>query len=663
MIHAPEKKPPGRRPGRAFRTVPRSRREAGRRVLAALSAGLFVVPLGGPAAAAPESPTTRPASTSAAGPAAGPAPYLDEQVLFAQRSLGYACFRIPAVVEAGNGLVLAFAEGRVADCGDDGDIDLVLRRSFDGGRTWGPLQVVSEGNGSTHGNPVPIVDRRTGRIVLVSTHNGPQPCPNGCDRDPYVQVSDDDGVTWSAPREMTEGKRPEWNFWYATGPMHGIQLTRGPHAGRLVVGASHETYDGVGPHRYGTHLLYSDDGGETWQIGAEGSYSDGTVIAQEVTVVELTDGRVYALARERGTDPGHRAYATSSDGGETFDRPFRTIDLALPDVQAATLRLRATDTGDRTNRILLSAPAHPVAREAMAVRSSFDEGRSWQPWQQGKVFWWGPAAYSDLVRLGPDEIGLYYEAGVATPYESIRWARFNEAYLATPNGTPPGIPGPPAPGPRTPDLTHHRNDAYVRGGAGTVPGRYGNGLELDGVDDRVEVPFDRSIDVAGDDFTMMTWFRYTATTGSHALLWAYRTGSGTTPQVWLRAEPASNRIRALIMVDRFNVSVQSAGAYNDGQWHHVVLQRSAGQFVLRVDGAVVASATCPPGSVTDGKEFGVQGLHVGQRVDGVDRFRGTLDDVRVYRRALTPTELDLIRLRGLPIQGRLGLWLPMERVG
>ena len=594
-----------------------------------------------------------------AGPATAEDPvasFFDEQVVFQQKTSGYACFRIPALVRAANGMVLAFAEGRVKDCGDDEDIDLVLRRSSDNGQTWGPLQVVSEGNGSTHGNPVPILDRATGRIVLVSTHNGPAPCTNGCDRDPYVQVSDDNGATWSAPREMTEGKTPDWNFWYATGPMHGIQLTHGKHAGRLIVGANHESYDGVGDHLYGTHLLYSDDSGVTWHIGATSAFTDGTIIAQEVTVQELSDGRIYALARERGTDPGHRAVAISSDGGETFDRPFQTIDLAMPDVQASVLRSTSPD------RLLLSAPAHPVARQAMAVRSSFDEGQTWQPWEQGKVFWWGPSAYSDLVNLDDGLIGLFYEAGVATPYESIRWARFNEAYLATPNGTPPGIPGPPAPGPTTPDISYNHNPAYVRGGATTAPGKFGNGLALDGVDDRVEVPFDDSIDLGADDFTLMTWFRYTDTVGNHALLWAYRTGSGTTPQLWLRAEPASNRIRALIMVDRFNVTVQSAGAYNDGQWHHVVLQRVDGRFVLSIDGVEVGNTALPPGSVTEGKEFGVVGIHLGQRVDGVDRFHGTLDEVRVYKRALTPEELQLIRLRNLPIEGRLGLWLPMESV-
>ncbi|MGN9912358.1 exo-alpha-sialidase [Phytohabitans sp. LJ34] len=584
---------------------------------------------------------------------AAPAPSVDEQVLYRQGDSGYSCFRIPAVVRANDGTVLAFAEGRVADCGDDGDIDLVLRRSTDGGRTWGPLQVVSEGNGSTHGNPVPIVDRRTGRVVVVTTHNGPAPCPDGCDRDPYVQVSDDVGATWSAPRELTEAKRPEWNHWYATGPMHGIQLTRGPHAGRLVVGASFESWDRVGPHVYGTHLLYSDDGGETWHIGAETSRDDGRVIAQEVTVVELRDGRIYALARERGTDPGSRAYATSSDGGETLDRPFRTLPaLEMPDVQGSLLRF---DSG----RILFSAPAHPAAREVASIRSSYDEGRTWETWRQGKVFSWGPTAYSDMVRLDGDEAALMYESGTSTPYESIRWTRFDEAYLDTPNGTPPGIPGPPAPAPTTPDVSPARNDAYLRGGAaGVEDGRFGGGLALDGVDDRVEVPFDRSIDLGGGDFTLTAWIRYAEPTKQGAILWAYRMGSGTTPQIWLRAEPASKRIRALMVVDRFTVSVASTSAYNDGAWHHVALRRADGRLALLVDGTEVASTTAPPGSVTAGKEFGVQGIHIGQRVDGADRFRGTVDEVRVYRRGLTDTELRLVRDWNAPLGGRLGLRLP-----
>jgi sialidase-1 len=599
-------------------------------------------------------------------------PLYDEQVLFARAEGGYFCFRIPAIVEATDGTLLAFAEGRIADCGDDGDIDLVLKRSSDGGKTWTPLQVVLEGGGDTRGNPVPIVDERTGRVVLMTTYN---PGPNARDRRPFVQHSDDHGAKWSSPRDLSAELKPaEWNRWYATGPGHGIQLRRGPHAGRLIVPANHVTDDGVNPPVYGGHLLYSDDGGDTWQRGAVDRHGDGRVRPGEMTAVEMVDGSIYASAREEnGTDPGNRAFAVSRDGGATFHKPFETVPgLVTPIVQGSTLRLRAEDEGDAArrvpcgewsapgcgaNRILFSGPAHPVVREVMAVRSSYDEGRSWDTWQEGKVIHWGPSAYSDMVRLGVGEVGLVYEAGQAIPYESIR---FNEAFLATPNGVPPGLPGAPAPGPTTPDSSPYRNDGYVRGGAHLGPGQFGAAIVLDRVDDRVEVPFSESLDLGAGDFTWSAWIRDGERRGGHAIVWAYRMGSAPVPQVWLRAEPASNRIRALLGAESGTVSISSAGAYNDGAWHHVVLQRADGRFVLRVDGAEVASAAAPRGSVTAGKEFTIDGIHVGQRLDGADRFLGMIDDVRIYRRALSPEELDLVRERAAPIGGRLVLWLEFE---
>src|SRR5438128_466426 len=143
---------------------PRRRPSAWRRV-ALMAVGLL---LGSPASLAVARPAgaaapTRPAGAASAAASATAAsgatartspaqPFDEEQVLFQQKQFGYACFRIPAVVRATNGMVLAFAEGRVKDCGDDENIDNVVRRSADGGRTWGPLQVVSKGNGSTHGN-------------------------------------------------------------------------------------------------------------------------------------------------------------------------------------------------------------------------------------------------------------------------------------------------------------------------------------------------------------------------------------------------------------------------------------------------------------------------------------------------------------------------------
>jgi sialidase-1 len=604
-------------------------------------------------------------------------PEFDEQVVFARGEGGYFCFRIPAIARATDGTLLAFAEGRIANCGDSGDIDLVLKRSDDRGRTWTPLEVVLDGNGHTRGNPVPVVDEHTGRVVLVTTYN---PRTNTRDRRPFEQHSDNDGATWSAPRDLSAEVKPaEWNRWYATGPGHGIQLRRGPHSGRLIIPANHITHDGVNPPIYGGHLLYSDDAGDTWHLGAVGRRGDGRVRPGEMTVIERVDGSIYASVRdEDGTDPGNRAFAVSRDGGATFDKPFQTVpDLVTPVVQGATLRLRAEDDGDGAvqvpcgewsapacgaNRILFSAPAHPVVREVMAVRSSYDECRSWDTWQEGKVIHWGPSAYSDMVKLGDGEVGLLYEAGQAIPYETIRFARFNEAFLATPNGDPPGLPGPPAPGPIVPDGSPFRNDGYVQGGAQLGPGRFGDAIVLDRVDDRVEVPFSESLDLAAGDFTWSAWIRYAEQGGGHTILWAYRTGSAPTPQVWVRAEPASRRIRALIGAESGTVAISSADAYSDGEWHHVVLQRADGRFALRVDGAEVASAIAPRGSVTAGREFRVDGIHVGQRLDGADRFRGSIDDVRIYRRALSPEELGLVRERNAPIGGRLSLWLEFETI-
>lgn len=160
----------------------------------------------------------------------------EQQVLFkASQDPGYACFRIPAVVKTTEGTLLAFAEGRVLNCGDAADIDIVVKRSTDGGRTWGPLQVVNDGGGDTHGNPAPIVDRETGRILLAETYNKGRTdsasCSVPCNRTPHLQYSDDDGLTWSQPRDLSDEILPaNWNSWYATGPVHGIQLTRGRHA-------------------------------------------------------------------------------------------------------------------------------------------------------------------------------------------------------------------------------------------------------------------------------------------------------------------------------------------------------------------------------------------------------------------------------------------------
>ncbi|MFD1047688.1 exo-alpha-sialidase, partial [Kibdelosporangium lantanae] len=472
-------------------------------------------------------------------------PRFDQQVIFTGGQ-GYSCFRIPAVVRSTKGTLLAFAEGRIDNCGDTGDIDLVLRRSLDGGRTWGPLQVVNKGGGDTHGNPVPIVDAASGRIVLVTTYNkgraDDKPCDVPCPRTPHQQFSDDDGVHWSAAQDISaQAKKPDWDSWYASGPVHGIQLTHGPHAGRLVFGVNAETSDGTEPVANHAGLVYSDDVGATWHVGAvstfpvSGSY---TQKPSEVTVVELANGDIYANGREQGgTDVGNRDHAISKDGGETFSTPFTTIpDLVTPMVQGSLLRLA-------DNRILFSSPSDTDRRRWMMIRSSYDNAHTWDTTEQGTLVTTDWSGYSDMVQISDTEIGLMYEGGAVDARDEIRFARFTEEDL-TPHRTFP----------TTPDTSAAHANAMVLGGASVTAGKYGNALKLDGVDDYVRVPYDKAQLPGAGDLTFTGWFRYGTTRTNQVIFWLGGMG-GTAPQLWLRGEPANKRLIAMMTTAKGSASV------------------------------------------------------------------------------------------------------------
>ncbi|MFD8303374.1 exo-alpha-sialidase [Streptomyces sp. NPDC059690] len=347
---------------------------------------------------------------------------------------GYDTYRIPAAVTTARGTVLAFAEGRHSGAGDSGDIDVVLRRSTDGGCTWGPLRVVAAGDGNTRGNPAPVVDPRTGAIVLVTSYNSGavteaqimrgETTPEQSRR-VFVQRSPDDGRGFSAPRDITaQVKRPDWR-WYATGPGHALALTRGPHAGRLVVPADHSvappagsTDTGQEARYYGGHALYSDDGGATWRIGFVDGAHDGRVNPNESSAAELPDGRLYFSARDQnGTSPGNRLDSYSADGGRTLERPYAvqpTLD-EVPVVQGSVLRLHGAKAP-----LLFSGPSVPKARRAMAVWRSTDAGATFT---RALTLSPRPAAYSDLVPVDRGTVGILYETGAAGPYETIEFRR------------------------------------------------------------------------------------------------------------------------------------------------------------------------------------------------------------------------------------------------
>lgn len=576
-----------------------------------------------------------------------------QTVLFDKGGAGYGCYRIPAIVRTKLGTLLAFAEARRTWCADSQEIDLVVRRSEDDGRTWLPQQIVLSGTDSdpnavaTRGNPTPIVDMDTGRIVLLTTMD---PGTTSYPRTPYVQYSDDDGKTFSEAKNIgSQIDDPDWG-WYATGPVHGIQLTRGAHKGRLVAGTN---YDDAGDpnnpddNLVAGQLVYSDDGGDTWQKGATDLRSSAGLLPQEISVVEKVDGGIYAGARNNNGSAGNsRAFAVSNDGGETYAAPYASIPgLTTPTVQGSLLRLRATDQGAKYNRILFASPADPDRRRYMTIRSSYDEGKTWQSVADGTRITSDWSGYSDMTMLDTGEIGLLYEAGPVDARDQIRFARFTETDIGLPDG--------PA-GPTTPDVSGLDNDGILRGGTTVVAGKFGQARDLDGTDDAIQLPFAESLAVGAGDFTAMSWIKYGARTTPQAIFWGYNINEFS--QFWLRAEPADARIRGLITTGGNTAVVATTKAYNDNAWHHVALQRKAGTLSIWVDGVQAASVAAPAGSVSPGRPFK---MYVGQRLDGAHHFDGSLDEVRLYKRALTAAELNSIRTSNVTTVPNAVLDLPL----
>ncbi|HEX3792540.1 MAG TPA: sialidase family protein [Pseudonocardiaceae bacterium] len=344
---------------------------------------------------------------------------------------GYFAYRIPAVVRSGAGTVLAFAEGRRDSSSDTGKIDTVLRRSFDGGCTWGPLIVAAtNGTTGTAGNPVPVV-LPTGRILLLTTHNagyateqeiltGAVPAQDS--RRVFVQHSDDNGRTWSAAVDVTDQtKQANWR-WYATGPGHAIVLHGGPHNGRIIVAADHSsappagsTDTGAEGKYYGNNDIYSDDGGHSWHIGYTDDRADGYIEANENTVAQLPDGTVYFNSRDAGTAPGTRVDGYSTDGGASLVAPLQPqTTIAGPVVEGSTLQ--TTDPRE----LLYAGPSSPTTRAVMQLRASADDGHTWQPVDTISQ---ALAGYSDLVQVNGSTVGLLYETGTVTSYDTVTFQR------------------------------------------------------------------------------------------------------------------------------------------------------------------------------------------------------------------------------------------------
>lgn len=358
---------------------------------------------------------------------------LNAELIFDPTGSDYHTYRIPALISAGE-VVLAFCEGRVSSGSDSGKIDTVLRRSTDGGRSWGPVEVIHTADDATCGNPAPVIDPASGDVVLLTVRNPADLSEKRLHtaddtyttRRVFLQRSTDLGVSWTEPTEITDAvKRKNWG-WYATGPCHGIALTQSPHAGRLLIPANHTVVpepdqDPAPRCRFsGGHCIISDDGGRTWRLGFVDDHVDDedpiAINPNENAAVELADGRIYFNTRNFGSEISGRVHAWSSDGGEELDASYRPVRATVaPDVQAALLRLP-------DDRVVLCTPRTAKRRRRLGLYVANAKGTGWR---HGPLIHSGPAAYSDLALLphdaaaGEDRLGVLYEAGEKRSYEGI----------------------------------------------------------------------------------------------------------------------------------------------------------------------------------------------------------------------------------------------------
>lgn len=346
---------------------------------------------------------------------------------------GYPVYRIPAATRltrgAHAGRVLAFAEGRGA-LSDNGTNDVVLKTSDDGGGRWSALRVVCDLPGRSLNNPCVVEVRdgpHAGRVLLMF-QSYPEGCGEGCVTEGYeshpekdticrtlLVHSDDGGSTWSAPREVTrEVKRATGATSVATGPGVGIQLARGAHAARIVM-----PFNEGPPDRWRVYAAYSDDGGDSWKIGAVAP-NPPKGFANEVQMFERADGAVVLNARQH-LGAKRRTSATSADGGATWTPLADVPELPDPQCMGGVLALGGG--------VVVFTGCDSESRRAQGTLwISRDEGRSWP---EKRLVEPAGFAYSVPVAVGASasEVGVLYEAA---GYRRIVFRR-----VAVPAASPP----------------------------------------------------------------------------------------------------------------------------------------------------------------------------------------------------------------------------------
>lgn len=354
--------------------------------------------------------------------------FSQETLVFEGGKEGHAIYRIPAIISLPDGDLLAFAEGRVNGYDDFGDINLVMKRSADSGKTWSSLSTLADYEALQVGNPAPVLDRfdpdyPQGVIYLFfntgNNHEYEVRMNQGV-REVWMMRSLDLGRSWEDPKNITsqvhKPNNPEFNpnytspeDWrhYANTPGHAFQFQKGKYKGRIYVPANHSSGDATSDGSdYQAHGFYSDDHGKTFKISESITFPG----SNEAIAAELPGDRMIMSVRNQKGDIKQRILAFSEDGGESWTEQYFEENLPDPVCQGSIISFPSSN-----GKVILahSNNANTNQRNDLTIKFSKDEGKTWggsikidRKDIQGNTSW---TAYSDLVWLGSKNLGILYE--------------------------------------------------------------------------------------------------------------------------------------------------------------------------------------------------------------------------------------------------------------
>jgi sialidase-1 len=344
-------------------------------------------------------------------------------VVFQAGESGYHTFRIPAIIKHSSGALMAFCEGRKANSSDFGDIDIVMKRSEDGGITWGTLQVLVDRAESQAGNPSPVLDQLNARFpkgrVLLFYNTGNQPentIRKGIGmREVWYIASADGGMNWETPVNITaqvhhpaalEPSGADWRS-YANTPGHALQIMRGPYRGRIVIAANHSVGAPLpGFKEYRAHVFFTNDHAQSFSLGSNVSFEG----SNESMAAELANGGILLNTRNQSGEVRARIISRSNNGGVSWDTTYYERGLIDPVNQGAVLTL-----GFKKGKAIIvsSHTQDSLRRNHLMLHISRNDGYNWEPVTMidateaatPKDY----TAYSDLVQITKRQIGVLFE--------------------------------------------------------------------------------------------------------------------------------------------------------------------------------------------------------------------------------------------------------------